>query len=68
MSNAKTVQYRYQNTIIETVYDLEGTHPIPAKDGVVTLKGKRHKIINVNFTSGAKGEIPVFDVVAEEME
>lgn len=67
--NAKTVQYRYQNTVLETVYDLDGTHPVPVKDSVVTLRnGKRYKIIIVNLKSGAKNEIPVFDVAAEELK
>ena len=68
MSDAKTVQYRYQNTILETIYDLEGIHPVPVKGGVVTLKdGKRYKITNVNLKVGAKDEVPVYDVVAEEI-
>lgn len=67
--DAKTVQYRYQNTILETIYDLEGVHPVPVKDGVATLKdGKRYKIINVNLKTGAKNEVPLFDVVAEEIK
>jgi hypothetical protein len=48
---------------------LEGVHPVPAKGGIVTLKdGKRYSITNVNLKTGAKDEVPVFDVVAEEIK
>jgi hypothetical protein len=67
-STVKLLQYRYQNTIYETVDDLDGSQPIPMKDGIVVLKGKKYKIVNVNFTSGAKNQVPWYDVVVEELK
>jgi hypothetical protein len=67
-STAKVLKYRYQSTIFDTVYDLDGSKPIPVKDGIVLLKdGKNYKIVNVNFSSGAKGQVPWYDVVVEEL-
>ena len=66
-SNAKTLKYRYQNTVYHTVYDVDGSEPIPVKDGIVVIKGKNYKIVNVNLNSGAKGQVPWYDIVVEEI-
>jgi hypothetical protein len=67
-SAAKQVQYRYQDKIFETVNDLDGTHPVPENSNVVILgNGKRYRIILFNITTGAKDQLPFYDVVVEEI-
>ena len=63
----KHVRYRYQERVLEELYDSNGTQAVPAKGEVVTIGGQDFEVVAVNLTQGAKKQVPSYDVFVQEL-
>lgn len=67
---AKHIRQRYlddQENVIEEVEDPDGAHPLPVKDSVIFLGGRRYKIACVSFDLDVENRLLKYDAMVREV-
>ena len=67
---ARHIRQRYlddHDNVIEEVEDPDGSHPIPVKDSVIFLGGRRYKIDWVSFDLDVEHRLLKYDAMVRQV-
>lgn len=67
---ARHIRQRYlddHDNLVEEVEDPDGSHPLPVKDSVIFLGGRRYKIASVSFDLDVPNRLLKYDAMVREV-